>query len=139
MQPTGSFSEPGSDFDAFLYAQIGEDSSGLPLSVLSALARMDLDPWKEAGELAALPAEAATRRLASLLGALPDESLGNCDRTNVATRLIALLRLRPRSRQTRPTLPAFKAIDLTQVQPRIYALAFVLCFLLFLLFSHFRN
>jgi hypothetical protein len=33
----------GSEFDSFLYAPIGEDGNGMPLSVLSALARLDVD------------------------------------------------------------------------------------------------
>ena len=32
------------------------------LSVLSALARLDIDPWQEAAQLAGLPGETATRR-----------------------------------------------------------------------------
>jgi hypothetical protein len=36
------------EFDNFLYASIGADRNGMPLSVLSALARLDLDPWEEA-------------------------------------------------------------------------------------------
>ena len=43
------------------------------LSVLSALARLDIDPWHEAAKLAVLPGETATHRLASLIAALPDE------------------------------------------------------------------
>ena len=34
----------GSGFDAFLFAVIGEDRNGMALSVVSMLARMDLDP-----------------------------------------------------------------------------------------------
>ena len=33
-----------SEFDAFLFAHIGEEKNGMLLSVLSALARLDLDP-----------------------------------------------------------------------------------------------
>jgi hypothetical protein len=40
----------GSEFDDFLYASIGEDSNGVLLSVLSALARLDVDPWEEAAK-----------------------------------------------------------------------------------------
>jgi hypothetical protein len=39
---------PGSEYDDFLFASMGEDRNGLPLSVLSALARLDVDPWEEA-------------------------------------------------------------------------------------------
>ncbi len=81
----------GSEFDAFLFAPIGEDKNGLSLSVVSALARMDLDPWQEAAALAALPPDAATQKVAALFRTLPDESLSDPDRDKMATRLIALL------------------------------------------------
>ena len=37
-----------SEFDSFLCAPIGEERNGMLLSVLSALARLDVDPWQEA-------------------------------------------------------------------------------------------
>ena len=43
----------GSEFDDFLHARIVEDGNGLPLTVLSALARLNMDPWDEAARLAA--------------------------------------------------------------------------------------
>jgi hypothetical protein len=49
----------GPEFDQFLGASIGEDRNGTGLSVLSALARLDVDPWKEATSLARMPREAA--------------------------------------------------------------------------------
>ncbi len=42
----------GSEFDNFLFAPIGVDKNGMVLSVVSALARLDVDPWEEAEELA---------------------------------------------------------------------------------------
>jgi hypothetical protein len=80
-----------SEFDNFLFAPICEDRNGMLLSVLSALARLDVDPWQEADELAQLPGETATRRLASMIAALPDGQSGRLDPRTVATRLIALL------------------------------------------------
>ncbi|HZL59045.1 MAG TPA: hypothetical protein VFC38_05045 [Stellaceae bacterium] len=62
----------GSEFDDFLYAPVGEDGNGMRLSVLSALARLDVDPWQEAAKLARLPGKTAIERLASLIAALPD-------------------------------------------------------------------
>jgi hypothetical protein len=62
-------------FDPFLYADIGEERNGMFLSVLSALARLDLDPWFEAAVLNRLPAPAATQRLTSLLSSLPNAQL----------------------------------------------------------------
>ena len=48
---------PGSEFNDFLFAPIGEDRNGMSVSVLSGLARTDVDPWKEAASLAQLPGE----------------------------------------------------------------------------------
>jgi hypothetical protein len=81
----------GSEFDAFLFAPVGEEPSGMLLSVVSALARLDVDPWREAGKLARLPVEAATQRLASLIAALPEASGPRWDPGAIATRLIGLL------------------------------------------------
>jgi hypothetical protein len=127
-------SGPGSQFDAFLFAQIGEDVNGLPLSVVSALARMDLDPWQEAGELAQLPAEVAIQRLAGLLRSLPDRYLGSSDGAAIAARLIALLQ-RPPARMQRTSLPHARLINLTRIQPRTYVLVFALCVFLLLWFT----
>jgi hypothetical protein len=84
----------GSEFDDFLFAPI-EERNGLPLSVVSLLARMDLDPWQEAASLAGLPAEAAAQRLTSLLGLLPDPPLQQPDPRATAARLVQLLPRRP--------------------------------------------
>jgi hypothetical protein len=91
MSPRQVPARLGSEFDAFLFASIGEDRNGLSLSVVSALARMNLDPWQEAAALAALPSDAATQKVTALFAALPDESLSDPDRGALAARLIALL------------------------------------------------
>jgi hypothetical protein len=82
---------PGSEFNDFLFAPIGEDRNGMLVSVLSGLARSDVDPWQEAAKLAASPAETATERLASLIGALPDRMVSYPDSRTIAARLVALL------------------------------------------------
>lgn len=81
----------GSEFNDFLFAPIGEERNGMLLSVLSALARLDVDPWQEAAELARLPGEAATERLASMIAALPDGPSAPSDPRTIAARLVALL------------------------------------------------
>jgi hypothetical protein len=43
----------------------------MPLSVLSALARLDVDPWEEAAKLSELPKDTAAQRLASFIVRLP--------------------------------------------------------------------
>jgi hypothetical protein len=52
----------GPEFDEFLCAPIGADRNGTGLSVLSALARLNVDPWQEATSLARMPREAAVVR-----------------------------------------------------------------------------
>ena len=70
-------------FDEFLYARIDEGSDTTPLSVLSMLARLDLDPWEEAAKLAHLPRAAATKRLVDFVAATsgaPHNAKTVCDR-----------------------------------------------------------
>ena len=55
MMPGASVSFFRPEFDDFLYAAIGSDKDEMPLSVLSALARLNIDPWEEAAELSELP------------------------------------------------------------------------------------
>ena len=59
------------DLDPFLFAVVGE-GNGNPLSTISALTQLDLDPWDEAGRLAALANEDAVDQLTGLLLRLPD-------------------------------------------------------------------
>lgn len=59
------------EFDAFLSAPVGEDADGVGLTVMSALARIGLDPWSEAARLSDLPHDAAVEALAVTLGRLP--------------------------------------------------------------------
>jgi hypothetical protein len=80
-----------SDYDAFLFAPIGEDGNGMPLSVLSALARQDVDPWREAAQLALLPGVQATQRLSLRIEALPGRSSAIVDPAALAARLLKLL------------------------------------------------
>jgi hypothetical protein len=53
----------GREFDNFLFASIDDDRNGPLLSVVSALARLEVDPWIEAASLARMPREQAKRRL----------------------------------------------------------------------------
>jgi hypothetical protein len=91
MTRCASLSVLASEFDNFLFAPIVDNQNDVPLSVLSALARLNIDPWKEAAELAQLPREAATQRLASSIGALLDGLSVYTERRPIAARLIALL------------------------------------------------
>ncbi|MGA2562847.1 MAG: hypothetical protein ABSF96_04725 [Steroidobacteraceae bacterium] len=91
MRSAAATAIAGSEFDQFLYASIAEERSGMLLSVLSALARMNLDPWDEAARLARLPRATATNYLTTLIAALPDGPTARADPGALAERLIALL------------------------------------------------
>jgi hypothetical protein len=79
------------EFETFVFASIGEDGNGTPLSVLSGLARLNLDPWLEAAELGRLPGKAALERLTSLIQALSGDARALPDPQAVAARLLGLL------------------------------------------------
>jgi hypothetical protein len=81
----------GTEFDEFLYAPVGEENNGMLLSMLSALARLDVDPWDEASRLARLPRPAAIQFLTALIAGLPDGSSARSDPELHAQRLTALL------------------------------------------------
>ena len=55
------------EFDRFLYAYVGEDRNGYAVTVLSTLARLGLDPWKETADLVTLGRDGARARLGALL------------------------------------------------------------------------
>lgn len=82
---------PDSQFDDFLYAPIVEESNGTLLTVLSALAREDLNPWEEAARLALLPRDIATSALAKLILALPNGLPQGLDAGAMARQLIGRL------------------------------------------------
>ena len=62
------------DLDSFLFAVVGGERNGIPLSTISALTQLDLDPWDEAGRLAGLAKGDAVEQLTGLLLRLPGPS-----------------------------------------------------------------
>jgi hypothetical protein len=80
----------GSRYDAFLFASLCQDDE-LPLSVLSVLARQDLDPWQEADRLAQLSREQAINSLASRIWKSNSKRWSPPEAGILAIRLIQLL------------------------------------------------
>ncbi len=78
-------------FDDFLFARIDEDSEATPLSVLSVLARLGVDPWEEAAKLAGLERVSAAKRLAEFIAATPGAPTAYLSAKTVSDRLIDLL------------------------------------------------
>jgi hypothetical protein len=61
-----------SEYNAYLFAAVGEEKVGLPLTVLTALTRLGFDPWREAARLSDLPRETAARAFAVTIAMLPE-------------------------------------------------------------------
>jgi hypothetical protein len=91
VTPAASVSFFRPEFDDFLYAPVGPDRNEMPLSVLSALARLGVDPWEEAAKLSELSKDTAAQRLASLIVRLPGGRWTQADSGAIADRLIKLL------------------------------------------------
>jgi hypothetical protein len=80
-----------SDLNDFLFAAVGDEPNGMPLSVISALTRLGVDPWDEAARLAALPKVLAAEALAPMIARLSVGRLPRSDDLAVARRLAGLL------------------------------------------------
>jgi hypothetical protein len=78
-------------FNAFLFAPVGEDCRGMQVSVLSALARFGVDPWREAEVLSNLPQTDAAGRLDGIILAAAEVPSAAANHNDITTRLIALL------------------------------------------------
>jgi hypothetical protein len=77
-----------SPYNAFLFAAIGEEQVGGPLTVLSALTRLGFDPWQEAARLAGLPRETAARVFAVTIAMLPEGDWKASESEAIAARLV---------------------------------------------------
>jgi hypothetical protein len=91
MANQGSALNVTSRYENFLFAPICDEPGGMRLSVLSALARMNVDPWEEAARLAKLSTPDAERTLISTLNLFPGKRQRSAETEFLAARLIALL------------------------------------------------
>jgi hypothetical protein len=91
MDSHGSHWGLTTQFDAFLFAPVCEDLNGLQISVLSALARMNRDPWKEAARLAAMPKASAETALVSTLQLAAANGWDPMQANKLSARLVSLL------------------------------------------------
>lgn len=103
MADTDVFGLQSSDLNSFLFAEVGVEASGMPLSVLSAIARLGMDPWQEAQRLAKLPRTAAVDVLARMIAAMPASKWPLPDAMAIAGKLVALL---PGRSSSPPAVPS---------------------------------
>jgi hypothetical protein len=116
---------PGGEFDEFLFALIDGGRGDVPLTVLSALVRLNIDPWVEAGILAQMPRPFASQRLSFLIDALPDRSVRG-DVGAISDRLIALLPSPPGSSNSiRPRLNGVGVLTTSQIVHNAIVMVFI--------------
>jgi len=77
-----------SPYNAFLFATVGEEQVGVPLTVLTALTRLGYDPWHEAARLSGLPEETAARAFAVTIAMLPEGDWKASESEAIAARLV---------------------------------------------------
>lgn len=118
------------DLDRFLFAPVGDEVDGMPLSVISALTRLGLDPWEEAGRLSSLSDREAVEQLARLIADLPGHAHCLRGTREIAGGLVSLL-------PERSSNPARSPSSQTQIRPRFWPRSFpklsqlwVACFVL---------
>lgn len=129
----GANSALSAEYDNFLYSASSDDTNQIPVSVLSVLARHDIDPWHEAAQLAQMSKTTAIARLASMISSV------NLDLTSqsseiIATRLIELLPM--------PSAPrASRRLGIPHPRPgsRLYIIAGIATGLLLLALVVFGN
>jgi hypothetical protein len=85
------FSTLNARYEDFLFAPVCEDANGIRLSVISALARTNVDPWEEATRLAAMPRAIAEKTLLSILDLVSGGSWKSPEAAAIAARLVRLL------------------------------------------------
>ena len=97
------------DLDKFLFAAIGDEIDGIPLSMISAITRLGLDPWQEAGRLSSLARSEAVEQLTRLIAEIPGIVRPVGEAREIADGLVGLLPKHDASRAVTPQL---------QIRPR---------------------
>ncbi|GEO37395.1 hypothetical protein GGE65_005192 [Skermanella aerolata] len=91
MAMRAGFNLHHSDLQEFLSAPVWDEKSGTPLSILSAMARLGMDPWGEAARLAEMPRAGAAAALAAILARLPRSEPELPDYFRISERLVQFL------------------------------------------------
>jgi len=78
-------------YDRFLQTKIGAGSNGTPVTTLSMLARLGLDPWQVAHDLSTMSKEAAREKLDTVMINFTDVTHSAENRQNIVTGLIMSL------------------------------------------------
>lgn len=122
MTTPDAFALRRSGLDEFLCAIVGTEPNGMALSLMSVFARLDNDPWREAGRLVELSRSEAIDSLARSIVGMPKSVWTLSDATTIATRLVTFLPKRLGS--TEPRRSAHAAARLVRIGLVLAAIAF---------------
>jgi hypothetical protein len=130
MSHSDAFALKNSGLNEFLFAEVGSEMNGSPLTILSVLARLGKDPWTEAARLARLPMSSTIDDLANSISQMPLCPQALIDARTTAARLILLLPSQAQSFPKRFALPIGKSTAPRWVPAAIFltALAFGIAF-----------
>jgi hypothetical protein len=106
---------PSSECNDFLLAIISEAPNGTQLTVLSALAQANVDPWEEAARLSAMPKVTAEKALVSMFDRIPGRDWSPSEEATIAARLVELLPPRGRRMESPTTTRAGLSVPLLLV------------------------
>jgi len=108
------------ELDDFLFAAIGEERNGMSLTMVSALGRLGLDPWTEAGRFSEMPKKVAADLLGPMIARLPNSLWALPEAQVIAARLVKLL---PQQRSAAVADSAVVAI----ARKPVFTVSWVLC------------
>ena len=91
MSHADAFALKNSGLNEFLFAEVGTEANGSPLTILSVLARLGRDPWAEAAGWTQLPTASIIDRLADCISQMPLRPPAIAEARMTAARLILLL------------------------------------------------
>jgi hypothetical protein len=105
-----AFAFKNSGLNAFLFAEVGTEQNGSPLTVLSVLARLNKDPWAQAAEWAQMPNAITIDRLTNSIVQMPLCSRALAEARVTSGRIVMLL---PRGTGTIRQVTEFKLPEWT--------------------------
>ena len=91
MPRSDAFVLKNSGLNEFLFAEVGNEVNGSPLTILSVLARLGQDPWAEAARLAKLPKARTIDYIANIISEMPLSPRTLIDARATAARITSLL------------------------------------------------
>ncbi len=91
MPSTDAFALKNSGLNNFLFAEVGTETNGSTLTILSVLARLGKDPWDEAARWVRLPKALVVDAIAASISQMPLDAQALLDARLTASRLTLLL------------------------------------------------